>query len=275
MKKLPIKIASLDTIPENKRDLYTKPEGSEFYYLTELEGIDEHPEVVGLKNSKETILGEKKAADQKVAAWTALGKTPEEIAALLKEQGDAATAKKIADGKIDEVLADERARHASAMEALTNNHKTELETRTSREGTLLKGLHKALRENAIDDALRTTKGKPSLLRDKLMNETELVEVKNGEETDFVVRVRDGKGGHKFADSVGNYMTPLQYVETLKRDVDNYGGAFEATKPGGSGAPSGSTRPGGAPPTTTGGGADQPRTGVSRITAGLASQGGNK
>lgn len=257
------RVPSLESVPEAIRSLYVKDEKAGDFYL-DIDGLDAHPAVAGLKTNKEEILTEKKGLEAKVAAWTALGKTPEQITEMIANAEAAETAKKIAEGKVDEVLADANTRHQNAIAQLTNNHKTaqtEWETKSS---VMMKNIDRLVRENAIDTALGAEKGKPSLLRDRLLNLTETVEVKKGDEIVYEVRVKDpNTGNHRYADAVGTFMSPLHLVQEMKKDVDNYGGAFEATSPGGSGAPSHQTK------TAPGGGTAQTASPVSKISAGLA------
>ena len=264
--KLPVKVATLEGIDEKFHALYVK-QGEHF--ILSITGVDDHPDVAGLKANKEELLGEKKGLETQIAAWLALGKKPEEIAELVKNVESSQQAKLIAEGKIDEVLAQKEEQHRLAIEQLTGNFGNEKKAWEGEKTALFSNVDRLVRVNAIDTALQAEGGKPSLLKDKLMNLTETVAVKKADgSVEYEVRVKDEKNPtvHRYFGSDGVFMSPLQYVQELKKDVDNYGGAFTASAPGGSGAPSQQNNN-----TRTGGGASStaaPTTGVSLISAGL-------
>jgi hypothetical protein len=258
---LPAYVASLDAVDKAFHGEYVQ---SGQGFKLDVKDIDSHPEVIGLKNNKEQLLTEKKQAEDKAAPFLALNKTPEQLSAAVAVAVDVEAGKLVKDGKLDEAVAAERARAQSSIDALKKNHGSELQEKATREGFLMGQIKDIVHVAAVKEAIKGENGVEALLFDKLMGETEMVEIGEADKKSFVVRVKDGKDGHRYADSVGSYLTPQQRVQELKKDVENYGGAFKTDKTKGSGA---------SPfqqPTTPGGGADQGVvTGKSKITAGLA------
>jgi hypothetical protein len=112
MDDLELAIDTLDGVPEPLHAFYAADEAGK--YRLKVKGIED---TSGLKTALQKEREAKKALEQKVRRWEALGKSDEEIADLLRKQEEQAAKS----GDMDAALKRERDRHAK--------EKADLETR--------------------------------------------------------------------------------------------------------------------------------------------------
>ncbi|TGE04635.1 hypothetical protein [Hymenobacter fodinae] len=137
--KLKSVIDTLDGVDEALKAAYTEKDGK--FYLN-VEGIDSHPEVVGLKKSLTTVRDEKKAADARAAAAEdRLAGLPDDFTVeeynRLKDGGS---------GNVDQRLADQRAR-------LEDAHKKSLDKVTGERDGLKAKLDRQYSDAALNAAI--------------------------------------------------------------------------------------------------------------------------
>lgn len=113
-------VDTLDSVPEALRGEYTEQDGK--FYLN-VEDIDNHPGVSGLRSALQKERGSRGNAEKQIKAWQGLGKTPEEIAEMLQKQADDEADKAKKSGDFDKILKqhqDKWAADKAAMEAELN-----------------------------------------------------------------------------------------------------------------------------------------------------------
>ncbi|MFG5778030.1 hypothetical protein ACFIQF_13230 [Comamonas sp. J-3] len=213
---LKITVDSLDSVPENVRDLYKEVDGK---FRLDLEGYEDP---AGLKSALDKERLAAKEAGKQAKAWSALGKTPEEIQELLQRLETDEDAKLIAAGKMDEVVQ----KRTERMQAEhTKKLQAEAEGRTKAEAKAAKLADRAL--NAVlRDAAAAAGALPEALDDVVRRGSGLwvlsddgdVVAMNG---DQVVLGKDGKAP----------LSPKEWAESIRDSAPYF---WPATR--GSGAP---------------------------------------
>ena len=94
---LQITVDSLESVPQNARELYKEVDGK---FRLDLEGYEDP---VGLKSALQKEREAAKIASKRVSAWESFGKTPEEIQELLEKQREAEDQKLIAEKNFEEL----------------------------------------------------------------------------------------------------------------------------------------------------------------------------
>ena len=132
-------VDSLDAVPERARGLYTA-DGDKFKYT----------DTGGLRNSLQSARNERDAARREAAsaeAWKKLGKTPEEIEALLEKERTAEEEKARAEGNWD-----------SLKTQMEDNHNTALAEKDKR----INKLENTLKGTLIDSGLKSALADPEV-----------------------------------------------------------------------------------------------------------------
>ena len=199
---MPLKITvdSLDSVPENLRDQYKEVDGK---FRLDLDGYEDP---AGLKSALQSEREAAKAANRQVNAWKALGKTPEEIQALLQHLETDEDAKLISAGKLDEVVK----KRTERMQAdYDKKLQSESESRTKAEGKAAKLAERAL-QAVLRDAAARAGALPEALDDVVrrgagtwvLNDEGDVVAMNGDE------VMLGKDGKK-------PLSPQEWAESIR------------------------------------------------------------
>ncbi|MGL5004680.1 MAG: hypothetical protein ACRDAM_17205 [Casimicrobium sp.] len=208
---LKIEVDSLDTIPEASRSLYVEKDGR---FRLDLEGYEDP---VGLKSALQKEREAAKTAAQQAKAWQSLGKTPEEIAALVE-----------ASKKAEE----EKALKGGEWEKLKEQMKKQQQEELTKKDQQLSAKDKALTRHLVDAQavaeLATAKGSTALLLPHIRSMVKVIE----EEGDYVVRVVDAAGNPR-VNGKGEFLTIKDLVSEM-RQSDDYSRAFEPTGTTGSG-----------------------------------------
>src|SRR5690606_14662090 len=137
--KLKAVLDTLDGLDEAIAPLYTKKGDS---YVLNIEQVDAHPDVTGLKNSLAASRADKKAVENELSSLKEkFGSLPEDFSVeeynRLKDAGS---------GNIDQRLADQRTRLTAERDALVKKLETERDSFKAR-------VEKLASENAINAAL--------------------------------------------------------------------------------------------------------------------------
>lgn len=94
---LQLTVDSLESVPQNARDLYKEVDGR---FRLDLEGYEDP---VGLKSALQKEREAAKTATKRASAWESFGKTPEEIQEVLANQRDLEDQKLIAEKNFEEL----------------------------------------------------------------------------------------------------------------------------------------------------------------------------
>ena len=221
--KLKVTKAEYDSLDEGIRGLYEEKDGS---YQLAVDGIED---TGGLKSALEKERKSRADFEKLTKQYQGLGKSPEEIAELLKKQEETEREKLENKGEWEKLKAQ-----------LLESHKKEL---TAQEETVQKmkaALESYLVDASATEAIASAKGIPQLLLPHVKSAVKVVE----EDGKYHVRIVD-KDGSPRMNSKGEYIGIKDLVSEM-RESDVFARAFEGNGTSGSGAPSvGSFRKGGA------------------------------
>lgn len=219
-------VDSLDAVPEALRGEYEAKDGKFFLKVDDLE---EHPSTAGLRSAVSKERQRADAAEKARRTWESLGKTPEEIAALLaaKEQEDHDKLKK--KGDFDSLLAQHQDKWSKREKELQDERDSALtnERNAVVNGQLAAELAKA---KATDDGLVFL---PGALAKRVSVET--VDGKR------VVKVTNEDGSAMAGSGAGGVAT---IADLVKEAVTKHPSLFQGSGAGGSGKPPGGNPPGG-------------------------------
>ena len=223
-------LETLDNVPENFRGLYTKVEGGNGFAI--------HADFTGHINGLTSALDKErkgsKAANTALAAWKALGETPDAVSASISELKEQLTKKGEGGANFEKIKAD--------MERV---HKEALTQKDSQLGAMQSTLNEHLIENVAMQAITEAKGSVALLLPIIRGSAKVVEEKGK----YTVRILD-KDGDARSNGKGDFMTIADYVNELKSSKD-YGRAFEPSGSTGGGKPPASSKTGGGAGRDTG------------------------
>jgi len=211
---LKLNVETLDAIPESLRPLY-KEDGGKF--RLELEGYEDP---VGLKSALQKERDAARAANKQASAWAALGKTPEEIQALVDAQRKADEDKLKGAGEFDKLRTQ-----------MADQHKTELSKKDEVVGKMRANLERYLVDAQATAAIAELKGSARLLMPHVKAQVKVIEEGEG----FVIRVVDDNGTPR-VNGNGQFLSIKDLVSEM-RSGDEFSRAFEPTGTTGSGAAS--------------------------------------
>jgi hypothetical protein len=209
-------VEKIDTIPEPLRAQYVKTDDGK--YRLDLDGYEDP---VGLKSALDKERTAARDAVAQAKAWKSLGKTPEDIQALLAAQEQAERDKLTKAGEWDKLRGQ-----------MTEQHQQEL---TKREETA-KALRVKLERHLVDGAAATaiaaanpSKGGVELLLPHVKARVKVID-ENG---DFVVRVVDAAGNPR-VNGKGEFLSIADLVGEM-RQSEVFAPAFLAPPASGGGA----------------------------------------
>ena len=209
---LKLTVDTLDDVPENLRSLYAEADGK---FRLAVDGIED---TAGLKSALQKEREAARTAEKQAKAWMALGKTPEEIAALVDAQRKAEADRALKGGEFDKVK--------NQIVEQSEREKTDLRN-------IIKSKDAAIERYLIDAqataAISEMKGIPVLLLPHVKAAVKVVE-DNG---DFVTRVVDAQGNPR-VNSKGEFLSIRDLVDEMRQN-EVFGRAFEPTGATGSGA----------------------------------------
>ena len=220
--KFRISAEELAGLPEGIRGFYEEKDGS---YVLNVDGIED---TAGLKSALEKERKTAKELDKLVRQFQGLGKSPEEIAELVKSQEDAEKAKLEQKGEWEKLKAQ-----------LLESHKKELATRDEAVQEMKGTLESYLVDAAATEAIAAAKGIPQLLLPHVKSAVKVIE----EDGKYQVRVV-GPDGSPRMNAKGEFLGIKDFVSEM-RESEVFSRAFEGTGTTGSGTPAnrGNVRPG--------------------------------
>lgn len=212
---LAMTVESIDAIPEEQRGLYKEANGK---FVLDVDGYEDP---VGLKTALQKEREAAKQASKQAQAWAALGKSPEEIQALVEAQAQAERDKLSKNGEWDKL-----------RDQMVQQHKSELAKKDEAISSREAALHKHLVDASAVAALAAAKGSAALLLPHVRAAVKVVE----EGGEYVVRVLD-KSGNPRVNGKGEFLSIEDLVSEM-RQSDEFGRAFDATGTTGGGATGG-------------------------------------
>lgn len=205
-------VDSLDSVPEPLRPMYSEDGGK---FRLQLDGYEDP---AGLKSALDKERTAARNAEKQSKAWASLGKTPEEIQALLEAQRQAEEDKATKNGEWDKLRAQMNEKHA-----------TELSAKDTRIGVLTKNLERRLVDADATAAIAAAKGVPELLLPHVRAAVKVIEENDG----FRAVVVDASGTAR-VDGKGAPLSIADLVSEM-RQSPVFGRAFEASGATGGGA----------------------------------------
>lgn len=211
---LPINVESIESVPEAARGFYKEVNGK---FTLDVDGYEDP---VNLKSALAKEREAAKTASKQASQWQALGKTPEEIQALVEAQAQSERDKLTKNGEWDKL-----------REQMTKQHQVELQKERDEKAAISKSLEKRLIDADAIAALAAADGSPALLLPHVRSATRVI--KDGD--DYKVQVVDVAGNPR-VNGKGEFLTIADLVEEMSQS-DVYGLAFKAKRIAGSGAQS--------------------------------------
>ncbi len=212
---LPFTAEAIDTIPEAQRSLYKESNGK---FVLDVDGYEDP---ANLKSALQKERDAARQATKQAQAWAALGKTPEEIAALVEAQRKAEEDKALKGGEFEKL-----------KQQIIDQHKAELGKKDERIGALTKSLERRLIDADAVAAIAAAKGVPELLLPHVRNSVKVIE----QDGEFQVQVVD-KAGNPRVNGKGEFLSIADLVGE-RRQSAVFGRAFEASGTTGGGAQGG-------------------------------------
>jgi hypothetical protein len=213
---LQFSVETLDNIPEHQRELYSETETG---FQLSIEGYQDPTKLKSALNSERDAA---KRFGKENENWNKLGKTHDEIAALIAQSEQMADDKAASAGEWDKLKVQ-----------LNDKHIKELASRDDSLVAMQKTVESYLVDAQAASAIAEHKGVTALLMPHVKNLVRVVQV-DGE---HVARVVDAAGNPQINDK-GDYMTISELVATM-RNSEVYGRAFDSNAKPGSGANPGS------------------------------------
>lgn len=210
----PIEVDAIDAVPEAVRGLYTEKDGK--YTLTD--SLKKKLDNTALSQAYQREKSEARKLKDTVKAFEALGKSPDEIAEILKVIDEKNSTELEKKGEWDKM-----------KQQMLENHTKELTTLKDSNKSLQQTLERHLTEAEAVRQIAEQKGNPTILLPHVKAATRVVL----EDGDYQVRVVDEKGNPR-VDGQGNYLTIKDLVAEMKSSTV-YGCAFASSGASGSGA----------------------------------------
>lgn len=212
---LELTVESLDGLSEALSSLYVEREGK---YHLDVSGVED---TTGLKSALDKERRTARDATRAKDRWERLGKTPEEIEALLQANEQATEDKAAKAGEWD-----------SLKSQLNERHAAELKTRDEANGKMRTTLERYLVSAEATREIAAQKGSPDLLLPHVERQAKVIE----EDGEFVVRIIDARGNVRI-DAKGDPLAIADLVAEMKKN-ETFGRAFEGSGLTGGGTPHG-------------------------------------
>jgi len=226
---LKLVVDKLEDVEEAYRGLYVEKDGK---FHLKVEGYEDP---APHRRTAEAARRAEKAMQAKIEKWEKLGKSPEEIEALIAKATDDETKDAERKGEWDKLKQQMNDRHAAELAKLQKT----IAEKDEANKTLRQQIENHLIDAQATSAIAENKGVPQLLLPHVRKHVKVEEV-DGE---LKIVVTDGKGGAR-VNGKGEPLTVAELVADM-RSSEIFGRAFEATGSSGGGSPPGS--PGGAVP----------------------------
>ena len=198
---LQLTVDSLESVPQNARDLYKEVDGR---FRLDLEGYEDP---VGLKSALQKEREAAKTATKRASAWESFGKTPEEIQEVLANQRDLEDQKLIAEKNFEELAKKRTERMQADHEKQLKSHSDTIAQLNAKAAKLAAGkVSGALTQaasklgalpEAMEDIVLRGQGQGWTIND----DGDVVAMRDGE----IVLGKDGKSP----------LTPSEWAESLR------------------------------------------------------------
>ena len=220
--KLRISAEELAGLPEGIREFYEEKNGA--FVL----GVDGLEDTSGLRSALEKERKTARELEKLARQYQGLGKSPDEIAELIKAQEESEKNKLEQKGEWEKLKAQ-----------LLENHKKELTARDEAVQKMKGTLESYLVDAAATEAIAAAKGIPQLLLPHVKSAVKVIE----EDGKYQVRVV-GPDGSPRMNTKGEFLGIKDFVSEM-RESEVFSRAFDGTGTTGSGTPAnrGQTRPG--------------------------------
>lgn len=209
--KLKVTADEWGSLDEGIKGLYEEKDGG---YVLSIDGLED---TNGLKSALEKERKARSEYEKAVRKYEGLGKSPDEIAELVRLQEEAEKNKLEQKGEWDKLKAQ-----------LIENHKKELASRDEAVQKMKETLESYLVDAAATEAIASARGIPQLLLPHVKASVKVVE----EDGKYLVRVV-GKDGTPRMNSKGEFIGIKDLVSEM-RDSDIFARAFEGTGASGGG-----------------------------------------
>lgn len=223
-------IDNLEDVEEAFRGMYTAKDGK---FHLDVEGIEDNTAIKdALRKANKEALDRRKQLE----GWHKLGKTAEEIEALLAKETERETTEAERKGEWEKLKAQMNEKHQADLK----KKDLVIEEKDKLAASLRSSLERHLVDANATAAIASLKGVPELLLPHVRQHIKVVEDENGQ---FQVTVVDAKGGPR-VNGKGEPLSISEFVGEMQQS-DIYSRAFEGVGSSGSG-----TRPpaGGGGPT---------------------------
>lgn len=208
---LQLTVDDLDGVDEGLRGFYVEKDGK---YQLDVAGVED---TGGLKSALQKERASRSELEKQTKAWASLGKSPEEIAELVKAAEQAETTKAEKAGEWDKLKAQMNDSHAKAIADKDNEI-----------GNMRKALETHLVDAQATAAIAAAKGVPELLLPHVKSHVKV----SDENGNYTVAVVDAKGDPR-VNGKGEPLTIADLVEEMKQS-EIFGRAFEGSGHSGSG-----------------------------------------
>ena len=206
---LKLTVDTLDSVDEAVRGLYVEKDGK---FTLNVEGVED---VSSLKNSLRDANREAENRRKQLDGWKKLGKSPDEITALIEAQAAADADKLSKAGEWDKL-----------RQQMNDKHADDLKKKDETIGQMRARLEKELVDAQAVIAIAAAKGSTGLLLPHVKSHVKV-------DDNYQVIVVDAKGDPR-VNGKGEPLTIADLV-TEMRGTEAYGRAFEGTGQSGSGA----------------------------------------
>lgn len=238
-------VEALDKVPADFQSFYVEKDGK-FNIDERFKNVTKS--IDGLNKTNKTLRGNDKTARDTIAAWSALGESPDAVSAQLADLNE-----KLAKG--------EKINPEKIKQEITASFDGKIKEKDAKIEGLTNAVRKHLITSVASAAIAESKGSIELLLPHIERQVKMVEDKG----EFKVVVVDSDGETRYG-SGGSPLTIAELVQSMKADKV-YGRAFESETPGGGGAnPKGTQNPTRQPAKA------EDMTPVDRISAGLKKRG---
>lgn len=228
--KLWVEQADHDKLDENAKALYKKqPNGKFKLDVEELDGIDDPQDMRSRLGRANQEAGNRRTQIEK---WERLGKTPDEIQALLDAQAQ----------REQEDL-EKKGQWDTLKNQMVEQHTNEKNTLITERDNAFKEVNNYVAENAALAAIQEYKGSVKVLLPHVLSR---VKVQKDEATGKRIATVLGEDGNPRVNAEGKFITPADLVKEMRADTE-FSRAFEGPPGGGGGTPPGSGGGGGTPP----------------------------
>jgi len=220
--KLKVTADEWKSLDEGIKGLYEEKDGG---YVLSIDGLED---TNGLKSALEKERKARSEYERAVRKYEGLGKSPDEIAELVKAQEESEKSKLEQKGEWEKLKAQ-----------LLDSHKKELTARDEAVQKMKGTLESYLVDAAATEAIAAAKGIPQLLLPHVKSAVKVIE----EDGKYQVRVV-GPDGSPRMNAKGEFLGIKDFVSEM-RESEIFSRAFEGTGTTGSGTPAnrGSVRPG--------------------------------